>query len=127
TAVASARYERAVALLAMKDARALAAVRRVQKTSTSKREQATLAHLHSLALLHAGETDAAERGFREVIETRPLSFPALMSAARLRQMGKTPPVPIPGAEPGAAPAAAPLQISLPEKVQQLINLGLDID
>src|SRR5690606_5967128 len=103
------------------------AVERVQKTSNSEREQAMLAHLHSLALLYAGKPEAAEDGFRQVFETRPLSFPAMMSAARLRQMGKTPPPPISVSDGAVPPPPTPLQVKLPPKIQQLMQLGLDID
>lgn len=125
--VASARYERAIALLAMKDARAVAAVEKVLDATRSEREHAMASHLHALALLYSGKEQAAADGFRAVIASRPLSFAALVSAARLRQMGLEPPGPILDAADDAASSAPPLRIQLPDKVQQLVSLGLDID
>src|SRR5690606_28206983 len=78
--VASARYERAIALLAMKDARAVAAVEKVLDATRSEREHAMASHLHALALLYSGKEQAAADGFRAVIASRPLSFAALVSA-----------------------------------------------
>lgn len=97
------------------------------KKESSQRERARLMELRGVAKLGAGKTAEAEALFREVIEYRPLSLPALMAAARLRSMNKAPPPAIapPRSLTESQKAALPLELSLPEKVWRLSRVGLD--
>ncbi len=124
--LARARVEQAVSWLAggehARAAKTLAALADAEK---SEHERAALRELAALALLKAGNKDAAIAGFRRVISERPLSFPALAAAARLTELAS--PLP-PAIEPGKTGATAPqLSVSLPPKARLLHTLGLDAD
>ncbi|HLV19783.1 MAG TPA: transglycosylase SLT domain-containing protein [Polyangiaceae bacterium] len=89
------------------------------------RRRATLRQLAGVAALGQKDTDAAAERFEAVIREAPLSFAALMSASRLRQLERSVP---PLLELGdAGPPGPPLEVELPPKVEKLIALGLDGD
>lgn len=97
------------------------------KAEKSPRIRARLMQLQGVAKL--GEKKEAEAAslFREAIEYRPLSFPALLAAARLREMKLPVPPPIAPARTLTAreQSTPPLKLSLPEKVWRLSRVGLD--
>ncbi len=97
------------------------------KKESSQRERARLMQLRGVAKLGSNHAAEAEALFREVIDYRPLSLPALMAEARLRAMGKTPPPVITPASrlTDLQMSAPPLKLSLPEKVWRLSRVGLD--
>jgi len=86
-------------------------------------ERARLLELLGVAAEGAGKTPVALARYREVIELRPLSYPALLAAARLRALGQTDPAPIALAE--AQVRLPPLALELPDKVRRLHRVGLD--
>lgn len=122
---AEARYELAVAWLAGgKFALAEKALSELRKATKDDRDEARLLQLEGVALAGQDKPLEAAKKFREVIETRPLSFAALSASARLKQMGHSPPPPIQPATAAAAKTALALQ--LPPKVQALHNVGLSL-
>jgi soluble lytic murein transglycosylase len=124
--VRQSRYERAIALLAQGNgSEARGGFEQLLEKRGSGYSASMLEHLEAVALATSGvgrlENEASER-FERVIERYPLSFAALLSAARLAQMGKTPPrlgpLPVAAAEPAEWP-------ELPEKARLLADLGLN--
>ncbi|HTV21643.1 MAG TPA: transglycosylase SLT domain-containing protein, partial [Polyangiaceae bacterium] len=124
--VRQSRYERAVAWLAQgnsSDARS--AFEQLRKTRGSGYVASMLEHLEAVALATSGvarlEREAVDR-FEQVMRRYPLSFAALLSAARLEQMGKKPPklapLPLVASEPEEWP-------ELPAKARLLADLGLN--
>jgi len=124
--VKQSRYERAVAWLAQgnsSDARA--AFEQVRKMRRSGYAESMLEHLEAVALASSGvarhEREAVER-FEQVMQRHPLSFAALLSAARLSKMGaEVPPLPslpVAAGEPDEWP-------ELPAKARLLADLGLN--
>lgn len=126
-AIAAVRYERAVALLALGDKRAEAALLELLDVTRSANHRAQLSELLGVAYLQAGDQERARETFHEVIATRPLSFAALAAAARLRSMGLTVPRELQPPEADDQRVQPPLDIKLPPRAQQLIALGLDND
>lgn len=126
-AIGQARHERAIALLALADKRAVGAIQGLLQGSESANHQALLTELLGVAYAQTGEIEQARRSFEEVISTRPLSFAALVAAARLRQMGLPVPVELAPSLPEDSDTPSPLQVTLPGRVRQLIELGLDGD
>ncbi len=89
------------------------------------RHAARMRHLRGVAKLGAGDQAGALADFNQVIRDRPLSYPALASAARLRAAGS--PVP-PLIEPGATVRAPKrLDVKLAPRVQLFVRVGLDAD
>ncbi len=122
----SAAYETAVARLAAGQHRqAAGAFAALAQNEERALERSFYRHLQGVALAGAGEKKTAAEQFRQVIEEYPLSFSALLSAARLTELGEQPPPPIEPAQ--SAPARAELAIKLPDKVRLLVRLGLDLD
>jgi soluble lytic murein transglycosylase len=125
--VRQSRYERAVALLAQGEVgEARAAFEQVRKSrGSSGYATSMLEHLEAVALASSGsgrlENEAVDR-FQEVVRRYPLSFAALLSAARLVQMGQRAPslapLPVAAAEPAEWP-------ELPAKARLLADLGLN--
>jgi soluble lytic murein transglycosylase len=97
----------------------------VRKTRSSGYVVSLVEHLEAVALASSGTARLERQGierFEQVMQRYPLSFAALLSAARLKQMGhEAPPLP---ALPLAAsdPAAWP---ELPAKARLLADLGLN--
>lgn len=126
-AIGQARHERALALLALGDKRAVAAFEELTRASESPNHSAQLRELLGVAYLQAGDTARARTTFEAVIAERPLSFPALAAAARLRQMNLAVPAEL---QPSIAEdnvIVPPLVVEVPSRVRQLIDLGLDSD
>ncbi len=124
--VRQSRYERAVALLAQGSyADARAAFEQVRKSRSKGYAASMLEHLEAVAYASSGvarlEREAVGR-FEQVIERYPLSFAALLSAARLAQMGeqapRLAPLPVAAVEPAEWP-------ELPAKARLLADLGLN--
>lgn len=124
--VRQSRYERAVAWLAQgnsDDARA--AFEQVRKARGNGYVASMLEHLEAVALATSGsarlERQAIQR-FEQVMQRYPLSFAALLSAARLDEMGHDapalPPLPLAAADPEEWP-------ELPAKARLLADLGLN--
>jgi soluble lytic murein transglycosylase len=126
-AIAAVRHERAVTLLALDDKRAEAALLELLSLNPSANHRAQLSQLLGVAYLQAGNQERARETFHEVIATRPLSFAALAAAARLRSMGLPVPQELQPPEPEDERVQSPLEIQLPPRAQQLIELGLDND
>jgi soluble lytic murein transglycosylase len=124
--VRQSRYERAVAWLAQGNASdAREAFEQVRKSRRSGYVASVLEHLEAVALAKSGnarlEREAVER-FEQVMRRYPLSFAALLSAARLKQMGHEaaalPALPLAASEPEEWP-------ELPAKARLLADLGLN--
>lgn len=120
-----ATYDIPILRLALGDYEpAVAELGRLARSASDIRNRVRLEELTGVALLGAGKTERAERVFREVIESYPLSLPALFAAARLQKMGLTPPPAILPAPVTSSPIS-PLSLQLPPKVQRLSRVGLD--
>lgn len=121
-----ASYERAVALLAGKQAvEALPLFERLASRTKDARFEAQLRELVAVALLGTGKRDEAIAAFKDVIAKFPLGFPALVAASRLRALGSDLPAWLEPASSGATPPA--LDLKLPADVALLHRLGLDGD
>lgn len=119
------QHELPVARLAAEDySAAHSELEQLVKRSDSPRERARLMQLSAVALLGMNKAGEAATGFREVIRYRPLSFAALLAAARLRQMKEEVPPPLAPAS-VSVPAGPPLALALPDKVWRLNRVGLD--
>ncbi len=124
----SAKRDLPVARLAGEQyGKAIGELQRLLDVEKSPRERARLMELQAVGMLGAKKKNAALSRLNQVIESRPLSFPALLAAARLRDLGE--PIP-PWIAPGASLTAQeklrmPLKLSLPEKVWRLSRVGLD--
>lgn len=122
----AASFERAVSLLAAGRADGLeAALTRLAARTKDARFKAQLEQLSGVALLTQGKREQAVQVFRDVMRKYPLSFPALVSAARLRALGAEAPAwlepPLPG------PTPSPLDLKLPAEVAALQRMGLGRD
>ena len=126
-AISQARQERAVALLALADPRALPALEDLMRRGGTPNHRAQLLELLGVAQVNAGNIEQARLSFEEVIETRPLSFAALAAAARLRALGLPVPPELAPASPEDAVVLPPLVVELPKRAKQLIDWGLDSD
>lgn len=126
-AIGQARQERAVALLALKDPKAVAALQELVEGNESANHRALLSELLGVAYLHAGDAARARQTFEAVIAERPLSFPALAAAARLREMNLPVPAELQPSLPEDNVQLGPLSVALPSRVTQLVELGLDND
>lgn len=121
-----ARYELAVARLAAGQfAQAEVELGLLRSKEKSTAVASRLLELEGVAQQEQGKRAAAIATFQRVITERPLSFEALVAAARLRQMGASEP-------PYIAPAPAdaglpPLEVTLPDKVRRLHDIGLDAE
>ncbi len=122
-----ARYELGVTRLALGNwDQAAADFARERTRASSDRIKARMLHLQGVALEGAGKKNDAIEAYRKVIEERPLSFPALASAARLERLGEKAP-PVIGSADDASPPPSPLSVSLPDKVVRLDRVGLDTE
>lgn len=121
-----AAYERGVALLAAgKAGEAEPLFSRLASRSKNVRDEAQLRELAAVALLDSGKREQALTAFQDVVRKFPLSFAALMAAARLRSLGANLPPWLEPPSAGAAPTA--LELKLPADVATLHRLGLDRD
>jgi soluble lytic murein transglycosylase len=121
-----ASYERAVALLAGGQAvEALPLLNRLVARTKDPRFEAQLRQLAAVAQLTSGKRDEAVSAFKDVVRSFPLSFAALVAAARLRSLGSDIPAWLEPASTMAAPP--PLDLKLPADVALLHRLGLDGD
>jgi soluble lytic murein transglycosylase len=121
-----ASFERAVALLAAGQAAdAEPLLKRLAARTKDARFEAQLRQLQGVALLDTGKREQAIDAFQEVMRDYPLSFGALMSAARLRSLGAKPVAWLEPALPGATPMA--LELKLPAEVAALHRMGLERD
>lgn len=121
------RKERSLALLALSDAKAVPAVRQLLDGNHNDRERALLTHMLALAHQQQGARSEAANLYKQVMSELPLSFPALVSAARLRELGEVVPRQLPPPDPEDATLPPPINVTLPPKVTFLLNLGLDLD
>lgn len=122
------RLERALSRLALGDGKgAQSDLERAIGKSEDVRERLHLRELLGLALQLAGKPDAAASEWQQVIDERPLSLAALLSAARLRAMGREPPPPIDEVERVADDSVPPPVIHWPRKAQKLFIWGLHED
>jgi soluble lytic murein transglycosylase len=132
-------YERAVTHLALgTGGAAVAPLTALLQGAKNDRQQALLQQLLGIALLQSHREAEAVELWRGVIADSPLSFAALMSAERLAQLEEPPSPVIPerGAVDALAVIAPPpdststeasFALSLPPKVELLLELGLDLD
>lgn len=120
-----ATYDLPIARLAAEDFKsAIPELQKLFEVEKNERERARLMQLQGVAYLGAGNKKSAAQYFRQVIDFRPLSFPAMLAAARLAQMGEViPPVIEPPRSVEKLPQ--PLALSLPDKVWRLSRVGLD--
>lgn len=119
-------YDRAVTWLALgRHAEAANAFAVLAKSEKDARHSARLRELEAAARSGAGDKARAEQLFRDVARDQPLGFAALISAARLVELGVAAPAPLP---PGSVVQAPPdLAPELPEVVATLRALGLERD
>ena len=121
-----AAYERAVALLAAGQAvDAEPLLNRLIARTKDARFEAQLRQLAGVAFLTTGKRDKATEAFQEVVRRFPLTFAALMSAARLRSLGAQ--VPAWLQPPPSGPTPTALELKLPAEVATLHRMGLDRD
>ncbi len=123
-----AEYSRAISHLASKQYdQAASELRTLIEKASGERTRVRLLELLGVTLLGATKKQLAIDTFRQVIESRPLSLPALLATARLRELGEPHPPLIP-----PAPASiqhesirSPLKLEVPEKAWRLSRVGLD--
>jgi soluble lytic murein transglycosylase len=121
-----ASYERAVALLCAGQAEpALPLLSRLAARTKDVRFEAQLRELIGVGLAALGRRDEAIAAFKTVVRDFPLTFPALVAAARLRALGSELPAWLEPPLSGATPT--PLDLKLPAEVAVLHRLGLDRD
>jgi soluble lytic murein transglycosylase len=123
--VDQSRYERAVAWLARGDTDAARfGFEQLRTTRRSGYAASMLDHLDAVALASSGvprqQAEAVER-FEQVVRRYPLSFAALLSAARLEQLGR----PVPRLDPPPVAQADIAWPALPPKARLLADLGLN--
>jgi len=122
---AAAAYDLPIARLAAGDfAPAQRELQELRKKSDSPRLRVRLAQLQAVALLGEKKEGQAAELFKKVIRDSPLSYPALLSQARLAQM-KVPGPPLIAPRPTGQSPPATLTLSLPEKARRLSRVGLD--
>jgi soluble lytic murein transglycosylase len=121
-----ASYERAVSLLAGgQAAESLPLLNRLITRTKDARFEAQLRELLAVALLTTGKREEAIAAFKDVVREFPLTFPALVAAARLRSLGSELPAWLEPAASGATPS--PLELKLPADAALLHRLGLESD
>ena len=119
------RFEQALCLLLSgKPRNARVAFERLAKDARNDLESASNQYLAAVAAQQVGDAQSAAEVWRAFVVTRPLSWFALASAARLRALGQTPPTPI---QPPPSGEARPIEVKLPTVVRMLRDLGLDRD
>lgn len=124
--VSAARYELGLTWLASAHpAEAVPLFASLARAEDDPLERASLRELEGAALGDAGDKEGAAERLTAVIRDRPLSFPALMSAARLAALGLSPPAPL-GAAAVSSPVAV-LGVELPPRVALLARLGFILD
>ncbi len=122
----TARYERAVAQLV--DGDAAAAARTFEELIPGQSRsvlQASYRELKGVALVRADQQPAGVAEFQRVIAEEPLSLPALLAAARLRELKAEVPRALP--PPDRVKPRSKLIVKLPAKAQLLHEMGLDAD
>lgn len=120
-----ATYERAIAWLAGGKAEPAREVfSRIAQRSSDRREAARARQLEGVALLESGKKDAAIAVFQQVIGEHPLTFHALVSAARLSALNAPVPPLISAAQRERRPE---LTFELPATVEFYRRLGLERD
>ena len=87
---------------------------------------ARMADMAALAASHDGDRAHAVARWVDVARSRPLSWPALVARARLKEIGEGLPPAIDPADPGPADAP-PLTVTLPPPADLLHRLGLESD
>lgn len=125
SSVKEARYEHALCLLLAgqaKDARAR--LNALAGDERNRSDAAAIRELVGVAAHAAKDTAVAIATWRSIIEQEPLSFAAAAAAARLRDVGQSPPPPI---TPGPTALQEPLHIPLPRTAKLLHGLGLEAD
>jgi soluble lytic murein transglycosylase len=88
---------------------------------------ARLANLAALAALRDDDRTHAVTRWTDVVRSRPLSWPALVAAGRLTEVGAPVPAPIDPSDGEGGPDPPPLSIDLPPPADALHRLGLDQD
>jgi soluble lytic murein transglycosylase len=87
---------------------------------------ARMADMAALAATHDGDRAHAVARWTDVARSRPLSWPALVARARLREIGESLPAPIDPSD-GAPADAGALAVTLPPPADLLHRLGLESD
>ncbi len=124
--VDAARYEQAVVLLlAGRNGPARKALAAVARTTEDRLQAASVRELQAVAAWQAGDKQDAIDLWTRIARNEPLSWPALVAAARLVGAGQ--PAPLPIQPPASAPAPEPLTISLAPPADMLARLGLEAD
>jgi len=119
----TARYELAVStLLSGKHERARKLLGDLAGRIRDPLAAATLRHLEAIAAFECGDQEAAVARWNDNIRTLPLSWPALVGAARLAAAGRQVPAAI---QPPAGSSSDPLAVPLPQTAALLQRLGLD--
>jgi soluble lytic murein transglycosylase len=117
-----AAYERALSLLHTKKAASAQKTFEGLAAQTNDRvEAARLRELAGVAAERAGDPTKAKALYTDTVKGAPLTFPAMLASARLRQLGA--PLP-PVIEPGVPGNPTPLDARLPGAVAFLADLGL---
>jgi soluble lytic murein transglycosylase len=95
---------------------------------------ARMADMAALAATHDGDRAHAVARWTDVARSRPLSWPALVARARLKEIGESPPAPIDPQDSASADAGAglgagagALTVTLPPPADLLHRLGLESD
>jgi len=87
-------------------------------------QQARWSNLAALAALRDGDRTHALARWAEMARSRPLTWPAIVARARLKEAGAALP---PAIDPPEGEAAPPLAVALPPPVDLLHRIGLDGD
>ena len=86
-----------------------------------------MADMAALAALRDGDRTHAVARWTDVVQTRPLSWPALTARARLAEIGATIPSAADASEPNPDPPPPPLAVVVPPPADFLLRVGLDSD
>ena len=125
SSVAEARLEHALCMLL--DGKHKDAQQRLEELAnreSNRLDAASLRELAGVAAFLSGDVAGAAFVWRDVIANDPLSWAALVAAARLESIGQSPP---PAILPGPAIAQTPVVVGLPRAARLLHELGFDAD
>jgi soluble lytic murein transglycosylase len=118
-----ARYELALCLLLAGNHKgARQAFEKLAKEEKEAFDATSYRYLAAVAAHAQGKTSEAAATWRDMVSSQPLSWFALVAAARLSSIGQVPPTPVPPAPPISS--TQPLHVQLPPHVSLLRDIGL---
>lgn len=120
----AARYRALSHLVARHDKKARRLLEDLAGGAEDPIASARWTNLAALAALRDGDKLHALARWAEVARSRPLSYPALVARARIKDSGETPP---PAIEPAESGSDAPLVVELPPPADMLHRIGFDAE